>query len=392
MEQKTSIISHEKIAQLVNNPTNYQYSFALFRLPNQSEQHLMIDLDKPKQVTNEISNLDTGFLINTFNDSHPVKPLYLKADICLTNFTEARVSPKLPSEKLDSFLASLTKPVKTENSLNQSSIFEQNITNSYQEIVQNAIQEIKSGAFEKVVLSRSKQIALPNDFSAVHLFETICKTYPSAFCSMVYTPENGLWIGATPELLASENEQEFQTISLAGTKPLLQDQTIDEVAWTQKEIEEQAMVSRYIVNCFKKIRLRAYKEIGPHTYQAGKLAHLKSTFTVQKENMPFEGLIDQMLHLLHPTSAVCGMPIAPALEFIHENEGYQRSLYSGFWGAINFEGATQLFVNLRCMSIQNKVATLYAGAGITEGSNPEKEYTETELKMNTLLDLLETKK
>ena len=95
-----------------------------------------------------------------------------------------------------------------------------------------------------------------------------------------------------------------------------------------------------------------------------------------------------MLELLHPTSAVCGMPRELADEFIKANEGYQRSLYAGFLGPVGFEGNTDLFVNLRCMQIDNEKARLFAGAGITEYSNPEKEFQETSSKMQTMLKVL----
>ena len=40
------------------------------------------------------------------------------------------------------------------------------------------------------------------------------------------------------------------------------------------------MVSRYIINCFKKIRLREFEEIGPKTVAAGNLLHLRTDFQV----------------------------------------------------------------------------------------------------------------
>ncbi|MEM9340535.1 MAG: chorismate-binding protein, partial [Bacteroidota bacterium] len=146
--------------------------------------------------------------------------------------------------------------------------------------------------------------------------------------------------------------------------------------------------SRYIINCFKRIRLREYHEVGPRTIKAGNLAHLKTTYKVDYTEVTFENLADQMLELLHPTSAVCGMPIEKAKSFIDENELFDRSFFAGFLGPVNFRGATDLFVNLRCMNVKEGVARLYAGAGITEDSDPEKEWVETEMKMATLQSLL----
>jgi isochorismate synthase len=45
-------------------------------------------------------------------------------------------------------------------------------------------------------------------------------------------------------------------------------------------------------------------------------------------------------------------------------------------------------VNLRCMEIGNEKAILYAGAGITQDSNPQAEWEETERKMQTMLSVL----
>ena len=200
----------------------------------------------------------------------------------------------------------------------------------------------------------------------------------------------GIWMGATPELLLSvEDKKKFTTVSLAGTQVIADDFPLAKAAWTQKEIEEQAMVSRYIINCFKKIRLREFEEYGPKTVRAGNLAHLKTTFEVDMAEVNFPQLGTVMLELLHPTSAVCGMPMKPAFEFLKENEGYDRQYYSGYLGPTNVQNETRLFVNLRCMKIEGNQATLFAGAGITEDSEPESEWNETEVKMQTLLNILQ---
>ena len=203
----------------------------------------------------------------------------------------------------------------------------------------------------------------------------------------MFVPGEGLWAGASPELLLFRDETLFKTQAVAGTKALAAGQPVAEVTWGQKEIEEQAMVSRYIVNCFKKIRLREFKETGPQTIKTGKLAHLRTTYEVDHCMLRYEDLADHMLELLHPTSAVCGMPMERAQDFINTHEPHDRSFFSGFLGPVNFNGSTNLFVNLRCMKISRQKARLYAGAGITSGSDPDKEWQETELKMNTLTDL-----
>jgi isochorismate synthase len=95
-----------------------------------------------------------------------------------------------------------------------------------------------------------------------------------------------------------------------------------------------------------------------------------------------------MLKLLHPTSAVCGMPMEKSLAFLRAHEGYDREYYSGYLGPVRINNESQLFVNLRCMQVSSGRARLYAGGGVLGESDPEKEWQETELKMNTLLSVI----
>jgi isochorismate synthase len=75
------------------------------------------------------------------------------------------------------------------------------------------------------------------------------------------------------------------------------------------------------------------------------------------------------------------------MRFIVENENFNRELYAGFLGPVKGDNIN-FFVNLRCMQICGENAVFYAGAGIVEGSCPEKEFRETEEKMNTLRKVL----
>jgi isochorismate synthase len=205
----------------------------------------------------------------------------------------------------------------------------------------------------------------------------------------VYIPDIGTWMGATPEVLVSvEDNNIFRTVALAGTLPYHEGINLRTVAWTQKEIAEQALVERYIISCFKKIRLREYDEYGPKTVVAGNVMHLRSDFTVDMKATGFPQLGSIMLQLLHPTSAVCGMPLDNALAFLKEHEDYERGFYAGFLGPVNFNNNINLFVNLRCMQLLDDTAILYAGAGVTIDSIPEKELEETEFKLNTLYNVI----
>jgi len=74
------------------------------------------------------------------------------------------------------------------------------------------------------------------------------------------------------------------------------------------------------------------------------------------------------------------MPREAAHHFLKNYEDFDRSFFAGFIGSVNINQETSIYVNLRTASIQSDTAILYAGAGVTEDSDPEKEWEETELK------------
>jgi isochorismate synthase len=364
-------------------------SIALWRLPNESEQQLV--LSKSARLLEEdeaLEKLAEGFIIAPFL---PTKErTFLPADYYFRFDKGTVVSPDSPKETHShAWLHQQTLPNTAKPdfySKKQPHEIESDHA-SFIALVNKSIALIEQGIVEKIVPSRIKQI--PKNFDLLEAFDKLCQRYPAAMVSLISTPEHGTWLGATPEILVClENNTIFKTVALAGTKAWHEGIDCKSVAWTQKEIEEQALVERYIISCFKKIRLREYDEHGPKTIVAGNLMHLKSDFTVNMEATNFPQLGSVMLKLLHPTSAVCGMPAAPALQFLQDHENYTRDLYSGYLGPVNIQNNTGLFVNLRCLQWQENSAILYAGAGVTIDSVAEKEWEETEMKMNTLLDII----
>ena len=105
-------------------------------------------------------------------------------------------------------------------------------------------------------------------------------------------------------------------------------------------------------------------------------------------SLPDVRKIGDVLKLLHPTPAVCGLPKEEAYRFILANEGYDRSYYSGFIGWLDPNGTTDLYVNLRCMNISPTTFTLYAGGGLLAASRLEDEWQETEDKLDTMRRLI----
>ncbi|WP_339922480.1 chorismate-binding protein [uncultured Cyclobacterium sp.] len=401
MEATNTFINASKelvISSLLVNGLRNNAAIAIWRKPGSSTVEAITDKDQEGYIgqLKDLDLLPPGFMIHPFISSQLHPPLYIKATDYFSfslneEANDASYIGNLPDIG-EGKPAELAVEIREFIHKSQPKVTVRTTTRSnFIETVKKAIEAINSGELFKVVPAKVKSIALPNNFDLASVFLNLCKAYPNAFINCFYSEKTGLWIGASPETLIKTKGDKFFTMALAGTQKAKGENPLKNAAWTQKEIEEQALVSRYIVDCFKKIRLREYSEIGPKTTVAGDLLHLKSEFLVDMKSTNFPQLGSVMLELLHPTSAICGMPKEKAMKFLQSEERFDRSYFAGFVGPVNMNEETSLFVNLRCAKLDNKETLLFAGAGITEDSVPEKEWEETELKCNIIGQFIQPK-
>ena len=140
------------------------------------------------------------------------------------------------------------------------------------------------------------------------------------------------------------------------------------------------------------------------TIKAGNLLHLKT-----RVSGLLTSNLKEVVTVLHPTPAVCGLPKVTAKQFILNNENYNREFYSGYLGELNIKEKTtrntnrrnvennaysavktisNLYVNLRCMQLTDVKASIYVGGGITKDSIAENEWQETVNKTQTMKKVL----
>jgi isochorismate synthase len=237
----------------------------------------------------------------------------------------------------------------------------------------------------------------------LQIFKRLLSNYPTAFVYCFYHPEVGSWLGATPETLLKIKGHQFFTTALAGTQKF--EGKLD-VEWNPKEIEEQNIVTNFIIENLQPL-ITNLKVENVETTKAGSLLHLKTNIS---GTIDFNTLnLKQMLQTLHPTPAVCGLPKQNAKQFILDHENYDREFYTGFLGELNLKEKkfrnsnkhniendayatlktiSNLFVNLRCMQLKSDEAILYVGGGITKDSNSEAEWEETVNKTQTIKSVL----
>ncbi len=250
----------------------------------------------------------------------------------------------------------------------------------YIRLVDNTIRFIKQTLTDKIVISR-KETLKKNDFNTFNTYKKMLHKYPNAFVYCWYHPKVGLWMGASPERFLNIESEQFKTMSLAGTQVF---SSKYEVVWTEKEKEEQQFVTNFILDNIEGLS-ENIQTSGPFTVKAGNLVHLRTDISAK---ITSNHLIEDLVLKMHPTPAVCGLPMQEAKDFILKNEGYNRSFYTGFLGELNISNTTNFYVNLRCMKVDVKSISIYVGGGITAGSNAQKEWEETVSKSKVMKSVL----
>jgi isochorismate synthase len=253
--------------------------------------------------------------------------------------------------------------------------------------------QLESGEFRKIVLSRCSKMESAEALQPEDLFMRACQLYPRMFVALVSTPQTGTWLMATPEILLDGDGTTWHTMALAGTMKLTGEQLcfddpignpVGMPSWSDKNIQEQRYVASYITECLEQFT-DDFGEEGPRTARAADLVHLRSDFTFRFQDTRHIG---DVLQVLHPTPAVCGIPKNKARDFILHNELTPRSYYSGFAGPFFPDSHTHLYVSLRCMQIKGREYDLYAGGGLLRESTADSEWEETEAKLATMRNVL----
>lgn len=249
---------------------------------------------------------------------------------------------------------------------------------TYAENFKNYKHAFANTVIKKAILSRLKLVEIPVQYDLIAYFNRLNSAHPDALVYLLLHPTEGLWIGATPEILISRQGNKYTTVSLAGTQKVSK----PPYRWSDKEKEEQEFVSAHIRESLHKNHIQNFTESGPATAEAGSVAHLKTIFKFKNSDSDFDYL--SLAEHFHPTPAISGTPVAEAIELINTTEKHDRRLYTGYLGRVSPQ-SIDLYVNLRCMQVFSTKMELYLGGGITQASELEAEWDETEQKAKTLL-------
>ncbi len=362
----------EDYSSFLNTLLSKNRPFAAWSMPGEIIPQIITGEKEDVLILPDFKNLNgqEGFVFAPFQITEESPLMLLKPRVWLKNYQD------LCAFKLDQLASLAPDPTQEQD-------FYIIPEEDYLTDIRRSLAEIKKTRLNKVIISRLLAAERKKE-SPGELYMQLRAMTPNAFVFLVSLPKAGIWMGATPEALLQSHGKMMETVSLAGTQPR---RTDADYSWHTKEIEEQAFVSRYMLDVFYRFGVHPYSTRGPETMESGRVAHLKTSFQFAARKVDHQ--LGNFIADLHPTPAVCGLPKEKAGRFISVVEKHDRRYYTGYLGPWRLNNCVRLFVNLRCMEITPDRYILYAGGGITSKSVPEEEWEETNNKARTLLSAIE---
>lgn len=266
----------------------------------------------------------------------------------------------------------------------------------YAESVRRAVGLIGDGELRKVVLARALDLVGEQGVSVRKLLRNLVVADPAAHAFAVDVSAPGdpaprTLVGASPELLVSRKGNIVTANPLAGSRrrtgdPAQDAQAIAELRVSEKDLNEHALVAAQVAEVLGRYCTELDVPEEPEVIGTPTMWHLSTRITGRVGAGGPSSL--ELAEALHPTPAVCGVPVDLARDTIARLEPEDRGYYAGLVGWTDLAGDGEWVVTIRCAEVSDRTARLFAGAGVVAGSDPAAELAETSAKFGTLLRAL----
>jgi len=249
-------------------------------------------------------------------------------------------------------------------------------------MVQWALDAIEGDTLDKVVLARRVALALNESMDPLLVLNHLEAATPGCYHFALRPADGSAFVGASPERLFRREDRTVVSEAVAGTRPRGEtdaedDALRDELLQSPKERREHAFVEDAIRSDLEQVCVSVQRPNGRGELALARGRHLHSRLT---GTLRPDTATTDLLKVLHPTPAVGGVPTDNAVAAIRAQEPFDRGWYAGPVGWIGRDAA-EFAVGLRAGLVEENQLALFSGAGIVEGSTPDREWDEIEQKI-----------
>lgn len=248
---------------------------------------------------------------------------------------------------------------------------------------------------EKTIISKKP---VPNE-DLETMYKNLKSSNPSPYMAFINF-ENYAIISSSPEsflkIKKENNDFIVESSPIKGTVKLNEENTL---SYSEKEKSEHLMIVDLIRNDIGKISKTSSVKVTElmKKYKFKDLFHLISTIQgkinqehILKINDYEIPDFEKIFSYCFPGGSITGTPKKRAIEIINEIENSPRGSYTGSAGYYKFNEGGEFNILIRTL-VYDKLTdelSLHSGAGITSGSDPEKEFEEIQLKAKNILNAL----
>ena len=256
----------------------------------------------------------------------------------------------------------------------------------YEAAVAKAIEYIHSGDCVQVV--PSQRFEVPLSAAPFDVYRALRHISPAPYMFFLNLDDVQL-IGASPEILVTEDAGKVTTRPIAGTRR--RGSTPDEDLALEKELlADPKEIAEHImlVDLHRNDIGRVCEYGSVHVDELMTIAryshvmHIESNIvgTLRKDKTAFD-----LLRATFPAGTLSGAPKVRAMQIIDELEPTQRGPYGGAIGYFSFSGNLDTCITLRTIVVKDGIAYVQAGGGVVADSVPQDEYEETRNKARAAL-------
>ncbi len=268
-------------------------------------------------------------------------------------------------------------------------IWESNLdSTSYQDLVLKAQSQIAAGEFYQVNVCHQYRTQWKPENNIAGLFNILQKNYQSKFASVICIEDEKLKdFGLSEIQIASASPELFLKVqnSTISSSPIKG--TVESGAeFLDKDASENIMIVDLVRNDLSKVCETASIHV-PQLLERIELPNLDHLVSTVAGQLKTDTNWNEIFSATFPPGSVTGAPKSSALNFISENEP-NREIYCGAIGWVDTDTkSAELAVAIRTFWKSGNELRFGAGAGITWGSEPTLEWSETELKAHRLISI-----
>ncbi|UCE57796.1 MAG: anthranilate synthase component I, partial [Candidatus Bathyarchaeota archaeon] len=266
-----------------------------------------------------------------------------------------------------------------------------NVTKEYfEKAVEKAKDYVASGDIFQVVVSKRHEFNIRGDL--VDFYRSLRKINPSPYMYFLKAGDRQI-VGSSPEMLVRVEKSIVETFPIAGTRPCVEKPSVNrrlakELLSDPKERAEHVMLVDLARNDVGKVSEFGSVHV-PEFMTVHRYSHVQHIVSRVAGNLRPECDCYDALRAVFPAGTVSGAPKIRAMEIIEELEPTKRGPYAGAVGYFSYNGNADFAITIRTLVANKSKAHIQVGAGIVADSIPEREWFETEHKVEALMKALE---